>query len=384
MKSLINVVELTKLLISYNTTNPPGNEYAISKYIGNLLFENGFKVDYPELSKERLHVIAEKGLDNNRPPIVFSGHMDVVPIGAKKWNSDPFVTKESNGKLYGRGTSDMKAGVAAMICAAIEVFEGNNSPEGGVKLIITAGEEHGCHGIRDLFNSKYNIGHASGLIVGEPTSNEPYIGHKGGLFLNAYAHGVTAHSSMPELGENAIYKVARAISKIEKFQFSIKQDKLLGYPTINVGVVSGGLNFNSVPDKAEFTIDVRTTSELENEKVLDVLKNEIGNEITIEPFVNLGPVSTPEESSFVQMVYKTCESLIGNKVVKKSIGYLTDASVLQPWLKGVPTIILGPGEPDQAHQTDEFCYLDKIEQAVKIYKEIIINNQKLSIDGSIS
>lgn len=368
----MNVVSLTKELINFNTINPPGNEEEIAKYIGNLLAQNGFDVDYPKFAEHRLHVVASKGLSSKQAPLIFSGHLDVVPLGKKEWKTEPFAGHIIDGKLYGRGSSDMKGSVAAIICAAIDIFN-EVEPISGIKIILTAGEELGCVGAASLRNSSYNIGEARAIIVGEPTSNFPFIGHKGGLYINAFTTGVTAHSSMPELGDNAIYKAARAISKIEKLKFNVEKDSLLGYPTINVGKISGGLNLNSVPDKVEFTIDVRTTTNLKNSEVLNILRNELGEEVTIEPFVNLNAVSTSEDDSFVKMVFKVCGVKQNEIGLKKSAPFLTDASVLSPWLNNPPTIILGAGEPTMAHQTDEFIHIDKLEESVKIYKNIIKN-----------
>jgi succinyl-diaminopimelate desuccinylase len=368
-------IQLTQELIRYQTINPPGNEKEIAEYLGKILADFGFDVRYPELGKNRLNIIAEKGLSASRPPIVFTGHTDVVPLGGSPWTVDPFFAEIKDGKLYGRGSSDMKSGVAAMVCAAIMAFE-NGEPEGGVRLLITAGEEIGCQGARELCENGYNIGKARGLVIGEPTSNKPFIGHKGGLFMNAYCTGITVHSSMPHLGDNAIYKAARAISAIESLKFDVEEDSLLGYPTINVGVVKGGLNFNSVPDRAEFTIDIRSTPKLSNEGLMQQLKKAIGEEINLETFVNLGAVATEATDPFIQMVNKEFTKLSGDEAPARAIAYLTDASVLQPWYDNVSTVILGPGEAEMAHQTDEYCYVDKINECVKLYYNIIFDGKQ--------
>ena len=372
----MDVIKLTKKLIRFNTINPPGNEAEIAKYIGDLLAKNGFEIEYPEHCINRLNIIASKGLTKERPPIILTGHLDVVPLGENDWSYDPFNAEIKDGKLYGRGTTDMKAGVAAMIIAAIEVFT-KTQPIGGIKLIFTADEELGCHGAKKLFDSGYNIGKASAIVVGEPTSNTPYIGHKGGLYMKAKTTGVTAHSSMPHLGDNAIYKAAKAITKIEKIEFNAEHDALLGFPTINVGKFNGGLNLNSVPDYAEFTIDIRSTTKLKNEKALQALQNQIGPDVEIEKMVDLNAISTDEHSSFVKMVYNVCQIDPNKNDCSKSAPFLTDAAVLTPWLDNVPTIILGPGEPEMAHQTDEYCHVQKIKDAVTLYKEIIINNSRI-------
>jgi succinyl-diaminopimelate desuccinylase len=259
----MDVVSLTKKLLSFNSINPPGNEAGIARYTGDLLERNGFQVRYYTFSDERLHLVAERGLSGSKPPIVLSGHFDIVPLGVKKWTVDPFAGEVRDDKIWGRGSSDMKGGLAAMICASVEAF-GNCAPEGGVRLIFTAAEELGCQGARQLVKVMNDSTGARAVIVGEPTANQPAIGHKGAIYLNAVTSGKTAHSSMPHLGDNAIYKAAASILKARDFQFDAEKDELLGYPTINVGKMSGGINLNSVPDHAEFSIDIRTTAKLDH------------------------------------------------------------------------------------------------------------------------
>ncbi len=367
-----DVISITKKLVAFNTINPPGNEKAIATFTGDILSTNGFNVKYIPFEKDRFHLIAARGCDNKDLPVVFSGHFDTVPLGAKNWNCDPFGGEIKDDKLFGRGASDMKGGIAAIIVAAIMAFELGN-PQGGVKLIFTAGEETGCQGAQHLVSTLEDMGNARGIVVGEPTANMPAIGHKGGLYLELEAYGVTAHSSMPHLGDNAIYKIARAITKMEKFDFREDEDPLLGFPTLNVGKVSGGLNLNSVPDHASFTIDARTTTKVNHEILLRHLENELGNEISIKTLVDLPAVSTSENSPFVHQVYKACGISIDSANTSKSLPYLTDASVLQQAYQGAPTIILGPGQPEMAHQTNEFCYTANLEKAVEIYKNIILN-----------
>ena len=367
------VISLTRKLISFNTVNPEGNEEGIARFVGKLLERSGFRIDYHQLAENRLTLIAEKGLTHSIPPLVMTGHFDTVPLGSKQWHEDPFSGLIKDGKIYGRGSSDMKGGVAAMIYAAIAAFK-NSAPQGGVRLIFTAGEEPGCCGAKHLADTRYDLGRASAVIVGEPTSNVPAIGHKGALYLKVSASGKTAHSSMPELGDNAIYKAARAITKIENFRFQADRDDLHGFPTINVGLISGGKNINSVPDYAEFTVDIRSTAKVAHGEVLERLSQELGDEMTIEKLVDLMPVSSAESAPFVQLVYAACGIDPAKGVLQKSLPYMTDGAVLQQLYGGVPTVILGPGQSEMAHQTDEFCYTAKIEEAVEIYKNIILKN----------
>lgn len=368
----MNVLELTADLIKFNTINPPGNEKNIAEFIGKIFLDHGFSVEYQSNADQRLNLIASKGLSNIRPPIVFSGHFDVVPLGNNEWSTDPFSGEIIDGKIYGRGSSDMKSGLAAIICAAVDTYE-KKYHEGGIMIIFTADEEPGCFGAKKLFSSDLNLGSASALIVGEPTSNKPFIGHKGALYLNVKTVGVTAHSALPELGDNAIYKAAKAICKIANLKFNVEKDPLLGFPTINVGKINGGLNLNSVPDKAMFTVDLRSTTKLHNKEALELLTYELGRDVEIETLVDLCAVATPEDDSFIQMVYQVCNYLEDIENIPKAAPFLTDSSIITPALNNPPTIILGPGETSMAHQTDEFCYINKIEESVEIYKSIIEN-----------
>lgn len=360
----MDVVSLTRKLLSFNTINPPGNEAGIALFTGRLLADNGFDVEYHEFAENRLHLVAARGLSAGKPPLVLSGHFDTVPLGARDWSVDPFAGPVKEGRILGRGSSDMKGAIASMIIASIEAFR--DSVPGGVRFIITAGEELGCQGIVSMAANGLIPPDASAVVVGEPTGNIPATGHKGALYLNASATGKTAHSSMPHLGDNAIYKVVDAISRIREIDFGAEQDPLLGYPTLNIGKISGGMNINSVPDHASFTIDVRSTTKLEHSTILDIIQEAAGKEISFEKLVDIGPVFTPVDHSFVKTVNFECEG----SGLPFSLPYLTDGAVLQKTLKA-PVVILGPGEVDQAHQTDEWCDIEKLRKSVGIYRNII-------------
>lgn len=366
----MDVISLTRELLSFNNINPPGNEEEIARFAGKILSENGFRVEFHIFEEGRLHLVAERGLSSSFPPIVLSGHFDTVPLGRAKWNSDPFAGVVEDGRIWGRGSSDMKGGLAAMMLASINAFNAT-PPEGGIRIIFSAAEELGCIGIKQLAAQLTDPGAASAVIVGEPTANHPYIGHKGALYINVVTTGITAHSSMPHLGDNAIYKAAEAILKARDFRFDAERDPVLGFPSINVGRMNGGMNINSVPDRAEFSIDIRSTSRVDHQELLARLGKAFGPEAELEPLVNMKPVFTDDNDPFVQLVYDICGVDLEDETVPKALPYLTDGSVLQGLYGGVPTIILGPGQPEMAHQTDEFCHISKLEDSVKIYSDII-------------
>lgn len=377
MLNVPDAVELAAELVRFDTINPPGQEEDCARFVGELLKAADFSVAYHELSPGRMNVIASKGasmpggpLAANRKPICFTGHLDTVPLGNAKWSVDPLAGIVTDGKLFGRGSSDMKSGVAAMVVAALcsgDVTKGGP----GIVLVFTAGEETGCDGARSLA-AKNLLGEAGAIVVGEPTSNQPRIGHKGVLWLNAETHGVTAHGSMPDLGVNAVYRGARVVSKLEEFGFNIAPHQGLGSPTLSVGRMSGGQNVNSVPDHAEIGIDVRSIPGMQHPKIVEVLCSHLAPELAkLETLLDLEPVWTAPDTPWIKAA---AQIAMPGKVSSAELGgapYFTDASILKSAYGDVPTLILGPGEQAMAHKTDEYCWVANVEKAVEIYTGLI-------------
>jgi len=362
-------VELTRTLVAFDTINPPGNERPCAEYLGKLLDAAGFAVSYHEFDDTRTSLVARIGGSNDVPPLCFTGHIDTVPLGAAPWSVDPFAGEISDGKLYGRGTSDMKSGVAAFVVACTQLAD-DLARGPGVVLVITAGEETGCEGAYHMAGLGNVLGEAGAIVVAEPTYNTPLIGHKGAIWLKARTTGITAHGSMPENGDNAVYKAARVISKLEDFDFNIARDEILGKPTLNVGTVHGGLNVNSVPDAAEVGIDIRTTPGQDHTKIQTDLAGYLGDHVSLDAFVNVGGVLSDPKNEWLQDVFDVMSGILGERPDVKTAPYFTDASALTPAYGGAPTVILGPGETAMAHQTDEYCVVERIGQAVEAYIEI--------------
>ena len=369
MDDSFDPIELTRTLVGFDTINPPGNERPCAEHLGGLLDDGGFSVSYHEFAEHRSSLVARIGGSADAAPLCFTGHIDTVPLGAAPWTVDPFAGEISDGKLYGRGTTDMKSGVAAFVVAVLRLArELSKGP--GVVLVITAGEETGCEGAYHLAGLGDVLGEAGAIVVAEPSSNQPWIGHKGALWLTARTTGVTAHGSMPEQGENAVYKAAHAISKLEDFDFNVARHAVLGKPTLNVGTVHGGLNINSVPDMAEIGIDIRTTPDQDHAAIRSHLAGYLGERVVLDPIVDVGGVLTDPTNEWMQEVFDVMSGILGSRPEPNTATYFTDASALTPAYGGAPTVILGPGEATLAHQTDEYCFTAKIEEAVEAYMEI--------------
>jgi succinyl-diaminopimelate desuccinylase len=177
---------------------------------------------------------------------------------------------------------------------------------------------------------------------------------------------------MPERGVNAIYKAARAIGRVERFELPRSGSRFMGNPTISVGMISGGLNANSVPDRAEFTIDVRSGSDISHAALLDSLREQLQPEVELEPFIDMPAVYTSEDDPFTTAVAGAMQRVLGDRATsaERAMPFFSDASVLQPHYS-CPTIILGPGEVLAAHETDEYCLVEKIGAAEEIYLQVI-------------
>lgn len=363
-----DALTLTREILRIDTINPPGREDACARHLGAILESAGFTLDYHGIGEGRSNLVARIG-NGEGGPLCFTGHIDTVPLGAAPWNKDPFAGETDGGRLYGRGSSDMKAGVAAFVAAAARLAPRLRATP-GLMLIITAAEETGCEGAFKLVSERA-LGAAGALVVAEPTSNYPFVGHKGAFWLRARAHGVTAHGSMPERGVNAVYKAARAVGALERFRFDTPLHALMGQSTLNVGTFHGGLNINSVPDEAVVGIDIRTVPGTSHAQLLRQLSAQVGEDATLEVMMDLESIYTPPEQAWMQSVFDIMQPLLGERPVPRAATYFTDAAALVPALAGPPTVILGPGEPQMAHQTDEYCVMHRIGASVQAFEQII-------------
>ena len=347
-------VELTQELVRTRTVNPPGDEEKAASLLGARLESAGLEVASYEFEPGRTSLVARTRSRGERPALCLTGHLDTVPLGRADWSRDAFAAEIDGDRLYGRGTSDMKAGTAAIVVAA-ERIAALGTGDAGLELVLCAGEETGCEGALALAQAEGALGPAGAVLVAEPTTNYPCVAHKGVVWADAVARGKTAHGSMPHLGENAIYKLARAVARLEDFELEADEHPLLGRPTVSLGTMAGGLNINSVPDYATAGIDVRTVPGMSGDGVLAALAARLGDEVELEPRVVLDPIDTDPADRWVQEVFEVMAPLIDETPEPRGLAYFTDAAALAPAYGRPPTIICGPGDAEQAHRTDESC-----------------------------
>ncbi len=356
--------ELAQRLVRLNTANPPGNEALAACYLAELLLAAGFDADIVQLDDRRSSLLADFAGNRDGPVQCFSGHLDTVPFGEARWQRSPLSGDIVEGRLFGRGAADMKGGVAAIVSAAIRA---SKSPEClPLRLILTAGEETGCVGAASL-ESLGLLRPAGTLIVAEPTSNMVCPNHRGVLWLKATFTGRSAHGSMPDLGDNAVVKAAAAITKLQHFIFSDVNDDGQK-PSLNVGYCHGGASENIVPDYAEIGLDIRTVPSQRGRNVRDQIAAFIGSSAQIETILELDGVRTDPDDPWVRAVSEDVHRITGISQPLSGLPYFTDASVLTKALGNPPTLILGPGDPRLAHQTDEWCSVEQIDNAADIFE----------------
>lgn len=370
MNDTITGVELTKRLIAFDTINPPGNEAECFKQIASLLEPAGFELTWHDWRPNRPNLIARLPATGaaQRAPLVYSGHVDTVPLGQAEWSVDPFAGEVKDGRLYGRGTSDMKAGVAAFIIAALRLAE-IEPRHAEIQLIISSGEETGCEGVLALVGTDL-LSEAAALIIAEPTDNRALCGHKGALWMNLIHEGMTAHGSMPDKGRNAIFAAMESVERLRSHDFRITPHQVMGGPTLNVGNMSAGMNVNSVPALARVGVDIRSVVGQTNAQIREDLQQLLGSQVRLEAMADMDNVYTDFDDPWMKAAYAATEDIIGTASEVATATYFTDASVLKPAMGNPPTLIMGPGTMAMAHQTDEYCEVALLGPCIDVFERL--------------
>ncbi|QSO49370.1 M20 family metallopeptidase [Alicyclobacillus mengziensis] len=375
--------EVLKQIVQIPSINPPGDELPVAIVLKQLLDNYGIENRLIDLGDNRANLVAWLRAAepfSNGPVLTLSGHMDVVPAGQVEWEFPPFDAREEDGKIYGRGTSDMKGGLVGLVFAMIELKEQGVRLQGDVKLLASAGEEAGAFGARKFVDMGY-MDDVDALIIAEPSNENVFVAHKGALWVEITTYGKTAHGSTPELGVNAIEHMNRIVTGLfQNFNMEFSVDPLLGSPTWNIAVIEGGVKTNVVPDKCRIEIDIRTVPSQRHEDILDSLQEvldavqEESPQMKAEMRVinDLPPIYTDPSHPFVCMVRDATANVYGEQKPIKGMSGYTDGAVLSPVERGVPAVIIGGGRGELAHQPNEFINTDKFLRAIELYKDIII------------
>lgn len=376
LSGLQEILSVLEQMIGIPSTE--GEEQPLSDYIANYASLLGMDVSQPEVFPGRCNVIAEKEFGKGGKTVLLNAHMDVVPT-ADGWKTDPFQLTVSNGTAYGRGVVDCKGGLACLLIAVKRLIQNPSGLNGKIIYTGVIGEETNSYGARHLVKSGLK---ADFCIVGEPTECKVAISHNGSIRPIIQIQGLTAHSSTPQYGINAIRVAAYISELIDKWNTELSSythNYNVGKPSVAITMIKGGVQENVIPDNCEIVIDRRMAPGENEEEIIryfDKICTQAeaafrGSKVAIHDFiVTTGPASeTSPELPEVQLAYRMCESVTG---IKQSPFGLTCNTDMNHFVrKGIPTIILGPGSIDVAHKPNEFVSLKDLVQITEIYEKLL-------------
>ncbi|TWT31953.1 M20 family metallopeptidase [Blastopirellula retiformator] len=389
-----DVVSLLQDLVRIPSVNPMGRsigrdvasdiylETRLTHFLEQYVADWGYYCERQAVAPQRdnllIATIDLAKLPADRPILMLEAHQDTVPIDGM--SIDPFAAEIKEGRIYGRGSCDIKGGMAAMLTALSRFRDLPEADRPAVVLALAINEEHGFSGAKRMIRS-WTDGESqlltrapAAVLVAEPTMLDVVISHKGVVRWKCHAHGVATHSSNPKIGANAIYRMAKIANAFEQHADDLpgKVAPLIGGPTLSVGMITGGVSVNTVPDHCVIEIDRRLAPGDDplaaQQAAIDFVNQALGDPDWIEhsePFI-ISPGLAPEHNQ--NLAASLLETLSECGVTAKTIGvpYGTDGAILSQG--AVPTVVCGPGHIAQAHTHDEWLAIDQLEKSVEVYE----------------
>lgn len=364
-------LDLLERLVAFPTVSRDSN-LALIGFIRDYLAGHGVASElFLNAEGTKANLFATLG-PSDRGGVVLSGHTDVVPVDGQSWTRDPFRLSESEGRLYGRGTADMK-GFIASVLAAVPAFLAQplRLP---VHLAFSYDEEVGCLGVRSLLDALAQRPNRPRLcLIGEPTELRPVLGHKGKLAMRCQVHGAACHSAYAPQGVNAIEYAARLIGHLGEIGEELARPEHHDprfdppYSTVQTGLIEGGRALNIVPAECRFDFEVRALPGFDAQQVATRLDRyaqaelvprmqavQPGTGIRFEPLGNYPGLATDAASEAAELV-----ALISGSRDFGTVAFGTEGGLFHE--AGIPTVVCGPGSMDQGHKPDEFVTLAQLE-----------------------
>ena len=376
-------IRLLSDLVALPSVNPMGRatlgpehlEGRVSDYLEDWFRNLGVPVVREAIRPGRDNIVARYAAPDARRTVLFDVHQDTVPT--EGMTIDPFDPVIRDGRLFGRGACDIKGGMAAMLTAFARLVKERPAGSASVVLACTVDEEFTHVGSSRLAEQLAGIDVA---VVAEPTRLDIVDRHKGAIRWKVRTNGIACHSSTPDLGDNAIYRMAGVVAALAGHAADLARtppDPVLGPPSLSVGRIEGGISVNVVPDRCEVEIDRRMipgeSPEECRRRVEQAIRAHLGNLDGIEvlpPWVVMPTlVPHPETNKpWLGGIAAAVERVGGRRPAVLGVPYGTDAGPLGE--SGLPCFVFGPGDIAQAHTKDEWVEVDQILQGVEMYYEI--------------
>lgn len=365
MMKALSPIALLGELIRIPSVNPEGDpgvddpgEARLACHLERLLSDLGAEVALREVLPGRPNVVARFPSDRSRKPrLLLAPHTDTVSVVGM--TIDPFGGEIRDGKVWGRGASDTKGPMAAMLAGISRLGPEIASLSHEIWFAGLMGEESGQHGAKALAASEsFDF-----VIAGEPTDLKTVHAHKGSLWVTLAAHGKAVHASAPESGENAIYKMTAAIEEIRRRvipEISRNEHPLLGRTTLSVGTIRGGSKTNIVPDHCEATVDIRVIPGDDPGHIVALVR-EASAGVDLEHHGSTPLFTDPENPLIVRL------SSLG--ATPTGAPWFCDAAVFAA--KGMPSVALGPGSIAQAHTADEWIGVSDLEAGADFFERFL-------------
>jgi succinyl-diaminopimelate desuccinylase len=382
MSQISNTVQLLRDMIAIPSVNPmranSGEtvEERMADFIETVLARARIDCERQTIAKGRDNVIGiVQPTSTGTNGLMLNSHMDTVPVDNMSIN--PFDPVMENGCVFGRGSCDAKASIAAMLSAVINYA---NRPERPSPVVFAAmaDEEFAFSGAWKLIEKSWPV---AACVIGEPTLLRRVIAHKGIVRWRLAVQGVSAHGATPELGRSAIYDGARVALALEEYAQQLAQldpHPLLGRPTLNVGKVLGGQSVNIVPDTCGFELERRLLpGEDGRQAVADCeqfLRKRLGATVELtfeEPYLVDPAMETAPNAKIVSALARAQQATLGREREVAGAHYGTDGSKLAK--AGIETVVCGPGDIAQAHTADEFVQVEQVELATSMYADLLAN-----------
>lgn len=373
------VTSLLADLVAIPSVNPMGRpldgpeflERGMTSYLDRFFDALGVPVERQVIAPGRTNVIARYEAPGTHRTILFDAHQDTVPTDGMV--IDPFRPTVEGGRLYGRGSCDVKGGMAAMLTAFARLVRERPSGSASVVMACTVDEEFTHKGSSRLAETASGIDLA---IVAEPTKLDVVNTHKGAVRWKVRTKGVACHSSTPHLGDNAIYRMARVVLALEEHARELAADRpdpILGPPSLSVGRIEGGQSVNVVPDWCEVEIDRRVLPGETPEDCIVRVEQRLATLEGVEflpPWVRMPALSPIGSAAWVESARLAVARAIGRMPAIVGVPYGTDAGPLGQ--SGVPCLVFGPGDIAQAHTKDEWVDLDEVKSAAEAYHQLAL------------
>ncbi len=370
-------------LVSFDTTSRNSN-LALIEYVRDALATQGVRAELihsPAGDKANLFATLPASDGRTDGGIVLSGHTDVVPVDGQPWTADPFRLVERDGRAYGRGSCDMKGFIAASLALVPHWLATPRARP--VHLALSYDEEVGCVGAPVMIDRLVRRGaRFDGCVVGEPTSMQVVVAHKGINLHRCRVHGKAAHSSLTPSGCNAIEHAARLICRIrdlaDEFAANGPCDQLYDVPftTLSTNLIQGGIAVNTIADGCEFVYELRNLpgmpahgiqgrieAYVRDELLPRMCREFAGASIEIETTASAPALEASEEAAITRLV-----RTLTTDQARRKVGYGTEAGLFQQ--AGIPAVVCGPGSIEQAHKPDEYVELTQLEACERFLRRL--------------